>query len=609
MEHIDWIVSFVIFVFVILAVITAIPKFLPETSFQEDAQFSNLVFSKLIDNIIIYNFYTDSNYNQTYLLLLDNNYGRANSNYVIEDDYLYGTILNNSKFYNFNSLEIPTKTNIFKESFLDTNNLKNIEIISGEIINFEGEAYAFEDTTIESKQNYSNIFGEYIIEPVDVNIYFNYQDNDNYSLCELKENNLKLYDKNISGLYLIDNVDVNLDDYWYINFNFKSNFLGEAECKINDYQINNNTQSSINSGKIIIKNKQEHYIDRLTLFFDNSLIEDAKIQTNYYDFLIDNNNIEIDLFYNRETFGKITLNYQDTLNYSLKENHPVVIKNSLNEHKFIGFPNTPEFLIIIEEDEEIEIILEDLQINHYDYEIEEDESFYIWINMDIDQNSMKTIYLKKTDGFQPEDSFLKDYNSQTNPDVTVYNLGNNLYRLEIENTSEDDLINHEVRIPNNVINVTTINDSLLFSDKSFETEQNIQIINKLENKYLLFNFLDINNRKTNCLIEITNGNLKIYDCDRKTIVKSRIREEIQENPIVNFYKEKETLITYEKIQDYNINNEDNEDDYYINIFNNKENIEIGNYGFVGNFKLFERISKYLNQNGEEEIVKVLIKPN
>ena len=86
----------------------------------------------------------------------------------------------------------------------------------------------------------------------------------------------------------------------------------------------------------------------------------------------------------------------------------------------------------------------------------------------------------------------------------------------------------------------------------------------------------------------------------------RLKCTIENYPTIKYNQSSEKMITYEQVQNYIL---ENPYDYYINIYNNNENIDIGTYKFKGNFPLLERVSKYLNENGEEEIVKVLVKPN
>ncbi len=608
MEHIDWIVSFGIFIFVILAIITTLPRFLPDVSTQDELKTSKLVYSELSENINIFNMYNDDNTEiNTYILNIDDNTGRASTSYIIDNNIVYGTILNKAAFYNFDSNQYTTKTLIFKESFIDQNNLTYLNLIDGNVIYYNGESYVFPQSTLESKNNYSNLIGEYIAEPVDLNIYFNYVDENNFSLCKFDSNVLSLYDSNSDGNNLIGSTDVNIDQNEWVNFSFKTNYKGEAYCKINDYNVNYDSQTSINSGKIIIKNVQDHYVSSLNIYNDNYLEKTGNlIETNYYDFTINNNTLDVNLFDNRINIGDINLVYSSTItNTDITNNNPAIIKDASENHKFIGFPNTKEF-IIKNNTEDINFILNNnLNINYYNYEIQLDTDYYVWVLADVPASSIKTIYAYKKIGYTPETTFVKTYNAETNPSITVSVVSPNLYQIDINNLAGEQLTDYEIRISNDVISVISTNDSLFITDQMYGSENSIVLANKITNKYILLDFFDSNNNQKTCTTEIIDSGFKL-SCDSDTYIKSRIRSAIEIYPTIKYNKTSEKMITYEKIQSYILTNPY---DYYINVYNNKENIDIGTYKFKGNFPLLERISKYLNENGEEEIVKVLIKPN
>lgn len=503
MEHIDWIVSFVIFVFVILIVITAIPKFLPEITSQEEIYTSKLIFSNLTEKIDTYNIFSENKEkSQMYFLEIQEENGRANHNYIYDSGMLYGNIIGEGKFYVFDSNKVNTKTLIFKENFIDENNLKYVIKNDGRIINFKGEAYAFENTEIETINNYSNFYLEFIMEPKDVNIYFNYQNSSNYSVCELKNNLLKLYDVSSSITTLSGTIDINsIKENLWVNFSIYSNYNGKVECKINNYSVNSNTHNSTKEGKIFIKNYEDYFISSLEIYYNNFLLKNEnEIETYNYRIVNNGSIMTINAYDNDIRIGQITVNLIDGLYTNQIENdNPALIINNYYEHKAILFPNTKEMLIILEP-------------TPYDFTINED------LNIDIYDNNK--IYLKNS------------------------NL----------------------------------------------------------NKYVLLDFFKIDGQKTLCIVNITDQYSFNLDCKYKTFIKIRIEDQNISPSKINYFKAKEEMITFEKIINYY-------SEYYIKIYNNKENIEIGENKFTGNYKLLEKVSKYLNNKGQEEIVKVLIKPN
>lgn len=606
MEHIDWIVSFTIFIFVILGVITAIPSFLPDITNQEEINTSKIVYTSFVDQINTNTISVDNN-QEIYTYILDSNYGRANSSYVLEDGVVYGSVYKKTNFYKFLADNTSTKTLLFKENFLNVTDQNIFTVDSGELSSYNGQGYVFQESQISSKNNYLNFYAEYVFENSDINIFFNYENENNYSLCGIDNNKFYLYDNNSSGSYLIEEIDVNLDSYFWINFIFKTNYKGEVFCKINDYLLDNNSQSSVASGKIIIKNEDEHYINSFRMYNDNYLnLDNNVIDTYFYDFNITNETIsKINVFEDRNSFGEINIDFNKVLKTtSVLNNFPAVIKDSLNNHKLVLFPNIKEF-IIVNDTEDINITLDNnLKNNYYNYEIEDDGNLHLWINLTVPAETIKTIYLYKTNGYFPEDDFEKTYDSLTHPDVNVTEISSTKYKIDVDNNSTE-LLNYEIKISGELINLSSINDSLLITDTNFNLEERIILINKEYNKYLIIYFFDQENKKTTCLVDILENGFSI-NCPQKTYLKTRITNSIVEYPNIKINNNLEKIITSEKINEYI---DQNNSSYYIKIYNEKETVEPVRQNFSGNFTLFERISKYLNEKGEEEVVKVLIKPN
>lgn len=504
MEHIDWIVSFVIFVFVILIVITAVPRFLPEITNQEDIYSSKLIFSDLLEKVTVYNVFSENKeIFQTYFLEMPEGKGRANHNYVYDDGMLYGNIVGEGRFYVFDSNQINAKTLIFKENFIDENKLKKFTKNDGQVINFKGEAYAFENTEIESINSFSNFYFEFIMEPKDVNIYFNYENGNNYSVCELKDGFLGLYDVSSSTQTLSETLDVNgvMEKLW-VNFSVYSNYDGKVECKIDDYAVNSNNHNSIKAGKIIIQNYEEYFLSSFEIYENSYLLKNENnIETYNFKLNISGNMLTTSFYDQNIKIAELTVDLRDALSIDhIENNKPAIIKDNTLQHRVILFPNTKEMLLIFESG------------NKYDFTINED--------LNIDSNSSQKIYLKNS------------------------NL----------------------------------------------------------DKYILLDYLTIDGKVSNCNTNINTESSFDIDCNNKTFVKIRIENQDSALQKINNFKSREEIITFEKIADYN-------SEYYINIYNNKESIEIGENKFSGNYKLLEKISRFLNNKGQEEIVKVLIKPN
>lgn len=605
MEHIDWIVSFTIFIFVILGVITAIPNFLPDITTQEEIKTSKILYSSLVQEISTNKISVDEN-TGVYTFVLPEEIGRGNTNYLLEDDFVYGSFKNQATFYKFDAEKTETKTLLYKEDFLDINNLKIFNVTSGEMISFNGQGYVLRETILESKINHSNFYAEYIFEPVDLNIYFNYENENSYSFCGINNNKFYLYDRNLSGNYLIEEVDVNFSSNFWINLIFKSNYKGEVFCKINEHVLDNNFQTSINPGKIIINNLDEHYANSFRIYSDNYLRkENGFIETYFYDAnIIDTETVSLNVYNDsRELFGKLDINFNQAINNdTVTYNFPAIIKNAIDQHKLVLFANTKEFILINENQDFNLSFQEDLKLDYYQYEIPEDVNVNIWTKVNLPEDDIKYIYLYKTEGYQTNTDFNKVHDPETHPGITINEISTNKYKIEIDNTGKAAQTDYEVKIPADLTTIS-IGDSVLITDVDYNLEEAIVLVNKNKNKFLQLYFFDIENKKKECFVDILENNFSI-NCPEKTFIKARIEDTIKEYPEIKINNSLEKIITYEKIQDFSLDN-----DFYIKLYNEKENVELSSQRFFGNFSLFERISKYLNEKGEEEIVKVLIKPN
>jgi len=145
--------------------------------------------------------------------------------------------------------------------------------------------------------------------------------------------------------------------------------------------------------------------------------------------------------------------------------------------------------------------------------------------------------------------------------------------------------------------VTSSNDFFIYNYRS--GEQDLSILQDV--------FDENSVSKSDCNIEVEDQTLIIKECENNSIIKIRFREgkldEVAKDyPQVLIIKSKENIITKEKI---NVMEDSNQ--FFIAIENQATNINIDSNRF-GVGSIIEKYQEYLNEYGQNELVKFLIKP-
>lgn len=504
MDYIDWIVSFMIFLFVTLTIIFAVPKFLPDSINKEEVYTSEMIFTELVDKLPTYKmFYENKTQPHIYFLLMQESHqqGRGNHNFYLKENLLFGKLKENASFFVFESDNLTSKTLIFQEKFLDQSLLKNFELKNGSITNFKGEAHATANTSIQTTQEFQSFYAEFVMEPRTTTVSFNHQNENNYYACEIENEKLKLF-KKVSGTRTdIDEKNLNPEtlEKEYINLIIK-NDANNIFCEIDSIKvIDNQTKKNINS-KITLSNEQDYFLSDFYLYHSDFLeitqIDNwsVKLSEELELYKIDSEN-NLYVVNNSQKIIKILFDK----NFSYLENtNALVLEDAQQNLIAVGFPNLNEFIIVFEKNES--------------YTIEKLE------NVNIDSNSQNHIYFKK------------------------------------------------------------------------------------DNNYYLFDIFNQNNQELECEITYPDENSFSVSCDEDAYVIVRVEENNKPITKFSYYLIDQEIITYEKLKE--INTQD-----FINLYSRKQNLKIGELKYLGDLKLYENIANYLNEKGEEEIVKVLIKPN
>jgi hypothetical protein len=425
MQYIDWIISSIVFLMIIVTVLNYIPENLPINDSSEDLFISNSIYNSINNITKTYNIIDTSNSNNTYddncnntnvnintyLLILDSNdynYGISDSFSFIENNLVYGVLKDETNFYNIDKNLNNIGTLVFSENFNDNNYLDNLEVIDGNNPIITYEVLELDTNTNVSTINSFYDFNSTInINCFNLNIYFNYIDSDS--------NHLKLV---ISGskqdLYnCTTSTSCNLLDsnYSYKNTEWRKIYFGSTSNNsvfaiIDNLLLESDVDYNLNSGKIIIETVDEKtYIDDFKIYKNNDIYIDSdnnNILLNNFNFNIDNNIVNINLVNNKynNIAGGFDFNLEDNIIIEDNNKDIKILKNNLEENKIILFPNTKEFWINIDNDEEIDFNFSNLDLNSLPYYIEDDNNEYIiWLKLNLEADSTKTIYISKNSNF------------------------------------------------------------------------------------------------------------------------------------------------------------------------------------------------------------------
>jgi hypothetical protein len=113
--------------------------------------------------------------------------------------------------------------------------------------------------------------------------------------------------------------------------------------------------------------------------------------------------------------------------------------------------------------------IEDYNAQQLPYYIEEEseDHYKVWTKVDILANGTKTIYLKKEEGIVPSSS--SDFNlfaEDTNTIKNISNLNNDLYKINITNITNTNLVDYNIQIPGESLNIDSNEERLkLYSGK------------------------------------------------------------------------------------------------------------------------------------------------
>ena len=410
MEYVDWIMSFGVFIIIFIAVIVALPNFLPDVNLQENTFAAKNVYNNLTEEIDTYVIITDKDNKQIqpYLISLNNSLGRANGIGLADNNLAFGLAYNKNKFYNFNEYNNNVnKTLLINEDFEDYNYTDSFLLENGVAFIEAGTLNINDLTILATKESFSNFTSSLEFKGDDLNVYFNYIDPNNYYIFNITNEDVSLYLKINENINLIETKDYTKTKNWN-NFTFGID-INNIYCGPTNNQIIIDNNYSIQPGKIkIIGIDNNSFIDNFKIYqnSDLNIQENNSIITNNLKASINNNQIN----FNKENLFDFNINYSSNLDFN-KNKQIINIKDQENIIRSTIFPNIKEFWVYVYPGEDLNLIPNgNLKLKSYDYYIEDNGSSRdIWSKIDLKQNETKTLYLYKKNGNSPNGDKVFDF--------------------------------------------------------------------------------------------------------------------------------------------------------------------------------------------------------
>jgi len=455
MEYIDWIMSSAIFFLVIIGVITFLPNYIPINRTDYDSITSKNVLNSVEETINTYTIINPENDGEIYpyLINLDNNIGRGDSTFIVDNNKAYGLVYNKSHFYNFDAnldYNVPL-TKIFTENFDDLNYLDTFTLEQGEPNISNGTLNIHTDDVIITNNDFTDYRGYLNTTADSIRVYFNYINSDRGFSCLISPTNFELQTNNGDT---INQTEIEPKNTTWRKIGFGHVNSTSVFCSVDDINISGDYQWDTPTGKIEIYGIDTNsQIDDITLYKNNDLIAiPGQIDTNDLTVVSDGINALIYLFKN-DPENNIRIVFTDSSELAINDATNITfVKNQEGENKLLFFSQAKEFWSFIKRRETIDLILSNWSIYNYPYYIKTTkETKYLWTKVDLAPNETKTIYVTKgIGGYYP-----------TPDDV----FGTDLKTLLTFTGSAVD--ESQYRYPTNLVNAVLTGDRFSNSDNAY----------------------------------------------------------------------------------------------------------------------------------------------
>lgn len=660
MDYIDWIISSAIFFIVLLAVIVTVPNYVNITDSSESVITAESALNNSVDAVTIFEIINNTtDFENTPYLITSGTQGRCESACLVNGAKIYGVAYDKGYFYSFQSTEsinnIPGIL-IKKEDFQDFNYLDTFTLEDGMTPSIDnGQLILASDTNLLTNNYYFDFNGFLNFDSNNLKVYFNYQDEENTYVCDINANGFSVVKINSGSTTIEDYAIAEKNTIWR-KANFGSTRNGLVFCSVDEY-LANYQDTETTSGKIKIQSIDAGgtNIDNIYIYENKNLISDSATRNIFtYDLNANLNatDIQVDFLSSTVPLASITASY--SVNLTVPDTNNIAIITDENQNtRGAFFPQTKEFWLYVLSGEELVMSI-DKNLNNYEAGSINGIIKYPEFYSNPDMNYRIPITIIPYENITSDTNIQIDINFQTafddqnitssgdgNTAVQECDQDNNCTAVDYDISYNDiskiatmtlNLSAGDANIPRNFylyFSSTTIDNKdagLVENEVPKEYEQmtcqeegEIQVTSS--NDFYIYNYrsgeqdlsilqdvFDENSvSKSDCNIEVEDQTLIIKECENNSIIKIRFREgkldEVAKDyPQVLIIKSKENIITKEKI---NVMEDSNQ--FFIAIENQATNINIDSNRF-GVGSIIEKYQEYLNEYGQNELVKFLIKP-
>lgn len=399
MDYIDWIISSVVFITVIALVLISLFNILPKSNTNNDL-FSDALYKSVISQTIpVYNLSINNESNDVYAysLDLDSTVGFS-QNIGFKDENKYYGVLQKKDLYFYYDLNPgrPFGVFIFNENFNDFNYLDSFVLSPDTNIN-TGILELKEPTTITTNSEFYDFFG-FLTTTDSLNIYISYTDVNNNYFCRFEDSSISIGKTENSTQTILKTTSYSkITDWHRVYFGYTRDNL--IVCNADETESSYLDSNIIPKTNIVVSTIYNYtLIDDFYIYLNNDISSDSnasRVTGNYFDTNISDNLATITV--TDAGFSSILdLNFDKNLIVP-DTNGITLIKNESEDNKLGIFPQSKEFWVFKDSNENIEITLD--ENTGLDFNISPIDSLSLWLDastLDLEDGALVSSWTDKS---------------------------------------------------------------------------------------------------------------------------------------------------------------------------------------------------------------------
>lgn len=291
-----------------------------------------------------------------------------------------------SKFY-FNELNNAFVNNepmlgilVKEESFNDYSFINTFNVVPDTNVN-TGILELKEPSTLTTLKEYYDYYG-FLSTNNFINVYVSYTDENNNFFCKFGDSSIVIGKTENNIETILKTTSYAKTSEWHkVYFGYTNDNV--IVCEAGEIKNNYQEETNIPKTNIVITSAYDNtLIDDFFIFLNNDIkvtIEQQNIKGNYIDCNVNNNNAKINLL-DFEKNSSLDINFSKTLNIS-DSNGITIIKTNDGENKIAMFPQTKEFWLFKDENEEINIGVD--ENTEFDLDISDLENQSLWLDASV----------------------------------------------------------------------------------------------------------------------------------------------------------------------------------------------------------------------------------